>query len=396
MNDYIDLYDIIHDCILPNQEINTSFFINNQYLSYEIYDHYYIFRTNLKEIETLQLCNLNNISYPEQNYKSIYEYFDSIIYHRHQRKILAISSPELTMLSTTPNIHFKSNKDKKHVSFYQYQNGFTFHLFAENITEIDGIMDILDDVEIPEDFINDFDSNSEWEICSENDGEINTTESINTKKEKFIKPIENTELGELNNDITIWNIIPVCKINNETYNIILSSFYAVFTEELSSLLDRNYCYTIRYQDPQINIQYENPKIIFIEAFKIKDETTFEYVSSLHESLEEKILYENSKEDNTFPLCLMDKIDIEYDNKNDIDDKIKEYFERNNKYGLMIKNTQRHKQHIILNPNFYTNGIRYIKTSKWNSTMNNIKSKWMMIKIKCKEIMWKISNCCSNS
>lgn len=93
---------------------------------------------------------------------------------------------------------------------------------------------------------------------------------------------------------------------------------------------------------------------------------------------------------------MDKIDIEYDNKNDIDDKIKEYFERNNKYGLMIKNTQRHKQHIILNPNFYTNGIRYIKTSKWNSTMNNIKSKWMMIKIKCKEIMWKISNCCSNS
>lgn len=58
MNDYIDLYDIIHDCILPNQEINTSFFINNQYLSYEIYDHYYIFRTNLKEIETLQLCNL--------------------------------------------------------------------------------------------------------------------------------------------------------------------------------------------------------------------------------------------------------------------------------------------------------------------------------------------------
>ena len=151
---------------------------------------------------------------------SMYKKFDTIITD-YNDKIVAVSPQELyfSPFNCVPiEAYLPTTLTKEDI--FVYEDGFNFHLIHDVVSDVD----------------------EEWCVCDE---ELNAGG---------------------------WNVLPTTNSSMFLFNRLKYEITKLLTSDMTSLLDKRCCYTIRFQDPNFHPKCTESVITFVASYKIVDDT----------------------------------------------------------------------------------------------------------------------------
>lgn len=241
----------------------------------------------------------------------IYKKFDSIVTD-YEDKVLAVSPQELyfSPFNCIPLERYLPNDVSKE-DIYVYENGFNLHLVYEDVSQLD----------------------DEWCIC---DTDISASG---------------------------WGVLPMTTSSMFLYNRLKYEVNKLLRHDLTLLLDKQCCYTIRYQDPAYHPRCEKPTITFTSSYKIMDDT----IVRSYPVYQQLKLYEYINNSENEFVRMLQPIQVCTETSSSIKEVLSECFTKHVQVIILNKETQ---SHIILSKSMFM----YInEDSCWDTVKKRIYS-----------------------